>query len=693
MTTPTQQSALAALSVASETLTATAAAVAEAERVLRASLVSVEPPAPAPSPAPDPQTQSTSAVLQMVVVDTALEVLFDQWSPQLSRYTRAQGILRLSGPAAKVKIIGHNAGVLRPLTGGAYTLLIDGEPSGTATPAVLGATDATFVVNADALTTGWHELRAVPSVAGESCIPYFALVARDAVAVQCDWVPVARGSYSLALNPPKYWFGRAPAKYHPTMVPLRPRERVPFSTLTPARDLHVEQLVPVRNGDTYRVSRTQEGALTSFANQSYHWSSMLDKTPYVPLLDGPRGVGTVCMATHLEIGTAAPESLGFINNTYFCDPWRFGKVRADGTVVTLAGYRHKGIMQHWQDKTPDIELVGDWSDVPVDRRGFHELWGMAWDRRTYTTDESADPIPSERNLKPHITGVVAFVADSQNNRICKLKFSPTSHAVPVKITEFITGLADPWDVVGDAGVLYVAERKAHRICAYSMDTGEILRVVVQGPALATIGPDREARRTAPLDDVRAHVCVAPEGLFLQDGWLYWGSRAQAQVKRVHLESGTVEVVHDVALDDNVKFVKIALSDGSFGPRGMLALATWSAADFGWCRIPGWGLGSASYNHTIAGQNANFNYPTAVGFGGGQMVIGGVNEGMLRVTKRLPTDVVATASVKAGAQKWVDMGLNLLHGHFGFGFLGLPLPWCTDPDVDAFLHHHGHRPQT
>lgn len=39
------------------------------------------------------------------------------------------------------------------------------------------------------------------------------------------------------------------------------------------------------------------------------------------------------------------------------------------------------------------------------------------------------------------------------------------------------------------------------------------------------------------------------------------------------------------------------------------------------------------------------------------------------------------------------GLNLLHGHFGFGFFGLPLPWGTDPDVDAFLHHHGHRSPT
>ena len=77
------------------------------------------------------------------------------------------------------------------------------------------------------------------------------------------------------------------------------------------------------------------------------------------------------------------------------------------------------------------------------------------------------------------------------------------------------------------------------------------------------------------------------------------------------------------------------------------------------------------------------------FGGGQMVFGGVNEGILRVTKRLPTDTAASAAVKAGAVEWEDGGHNLLHGHFGFGFFGLPLPWGASANIDAFLKHHGH----
>lgn len=691
--TPAQQSALAAADAA-------LVALAEAHRVLRASLTAApaEPPAPPvepPKPPAEPPAPTNTA-LTLMNVNTAAEVIFEMWSPQLSRYTRAQGVLRLSGRAAKVKIIGHSAGVLRALTGGTYKLLIDGVESAAATPPA-GGTEVAFDVNADALSPGWHELAVVPSVAGESCIPYFALVVRDGVAGPNARVPVATGSYTLALHPPKYHRGFAPATYSPTKLPLAPRERTPFSTLLPPAQLHVEQLVPVRDGDTYRVCKTQEGVLTSFANQCYHWANMLDKTPFVPLLDGPRGVGTVCMATHLEVGTAAPPSVGFINNTYFCDPWRVGKVRADGAVTTLVGYRHKGIAQHWQDKAPDLELVGDWSAIPAERRGFHELWGMAWDRRRTGANNvgAPSPDPRERGLIPHPVGggMVIFLSDSQNNRVVRCEFPHDTHFDynRTKVTEFLTDLADPWDCVADdAGVLYVSERKAHRICAYSMDTGALLRVVVQGQALATIGADREARRTVSLDAARTAVCVAPEGLFLQDGWLYWGSRAQAQVKRVHLESGAIEVVHNIVLDDNVKFCKIALSDGSFGPRGLLAMATWSANDYGWCRFaPGWSLGYASYSNVIAGQNANFNYPTAVGFGGGQLLIGGVNEGLLRVTKRMPTDTVASAAAKAGAQEWADAGLTLLHGHGGFGFYGLPLPWGVSANIDAYLTLQGH----
>lgn len=636
-------------------------------------------------------------------VNPALEVIFGEWSPQFSRYTRAQGILRLTGTSAKVPIFGFNSatgGSFRPLSGGIYALLIDGVQAATVTPTA-GATSTFFIVDATALATGWHELQVVPAIPGESCIPYYALVVHDGDASGSDYTPVATGSHSLALDrTPNYWYGKAPATYSPTKLPLAPRERVPFATILPPAELHCEQLVPMRYGDEHRVCKTEDGALTSFSNQAYNWSSLLTKLPEVPLLDGPRGVGTVCMATHLEVGTAAPPGVGFVNNTYFCDPWRVGKVRQDGAIITMVGYRHKGIASHWQDAAPDLELVGDWSAIPADRRGCWEVWGMAWDRRRDGGNNVGDPSPDprERGLIPHPVGggAVIFLSDSQHNRIVRCEFPHDTHFdySRTKATEFLTGLNDPWDCVGDAGVLYVSERKSHRICAYSMDTGELLRVVVQGQALAMIGADREARRTVSLDAARAAVCVAPEGLFLQDGWLYWGSRAQGQVKRVHLESGEIEVVHTLAMDDNIKFVKIALSDGSFGPRGLLAMATWSAADFGWPRFvhngAGWGLGSASYSEKIAGQNAHPNYPTAVGFGGGQMVFGGVNEGILRVTKRLPTDTVASAAVKAGAVEWVDGGHNLLHGHFGFGFFGLPLPWGASANIDAFLKHYGHK---
>ena len=656
------------------------------------------PPAPAPVPALDPEPLSAGP-LAVMSVNPAAEVIFAQWSPDLSRYTRAQGIMRLAGSAAKVRIIGFSTakgGVHRPFSGGTYSLLIDGAQTATVTPAA-GASTADFTVDATALDAGWHELRAVPSVPGESCLPYFALVVHDGVAVGSDYTPVARGSYWLSLHPPLYHWGKAPATYNPTPRPLPVRERVAFSTLLPPAELHVEQLVPLRFGDTHRVCRTTEGALSSFAAQPYHWSTLTAKLPGVPLLDGPRGVGTVCMATHVEVGMAAPPSMGFVNNTYFCDPWRFGKVRADGTVVTLAGYRHKGIAAHWQNSNPTgpefLELVGDWSAIPAERRGFRELWGMAWDERTFVTNEAADPIPAERNLKPHITGIVVFLADSQNNRVCKLEFSPTSHAVPPKITEFITGVLDPWDVVCADGVLYVSERQSHRIAAYDATSGALLRVVVQGQPLARIDAVREVQRLASLDACRAAVAVAPEGLFLQDGWLYWASKAQAQVKRVSLATGAVEFVRTILTDDNTKFAKIALSDGTFGPRGLVAVAQWSNRDYGWTQMTtdtaGWALGYASYLHQITGPNAQFVYATSVGFGGGQMIIGGVNEGLLRVSKKLPGDAVASASAKAGYGEYVAQGLDILHGAGGHGYYGLPLPWGLSENIDAFLTHNGH----
>ncbi len=608
--------------------------------------------------------------------------------------------MRLTGPNARVRIYGYNTntgGTVRALTGGSYDLLIDGVRDATATPAS-GAVQLDFFVDADSLAPGWHELRVVPTVAGESCLPYFAVVSGPS-----EWIPVARGSYWLMQHPPLYQYGRAPGVYAPTPRPLKARERVPFAHLAPGADLHAQQLVPVRFGDTHRVCRSSDGVLSSFSIQPYHWSDMVAKLPRVPLLDGPRGVGTVCMTTHLEVGTADVPGLGFINNTYFCTPWSVGKVNEVGKVTTMVGYRHKGIASHWQDQQPDLELVGDWSAIPPERRGFHELWGMAWDMRRAGGNNAGEPSPDprEKGMIPHPPGggMVIFLADSQNNRIVRCEFPHDSHFAyeRTKVTEFLTGLKDPWDCVGEAGVLYVSERQSHRICAYSMDTGELLRVVVQGSPLATVDANREVVRLTTLDGCRAAAAVAPEGLALQDGWLYWGSKAQGQVKRVNLTDGTVEVHSAIRMDDNTKFVKIAISDGTFGPRGLVGCATWSNGDYGWPQLKSygsstwsrWDLGDDAQLGRISGQPTGFVYVSAVCFGAGQMVFGGANEGLIRVTKRLPGDAVQSASAKAGGKEWMDKGYDMLHGHGGHGFYGLPLPWGESTGIDAYLTLQGH----
>ena len=72
------------------------------------------------------------------------------------------------------------------------------------------------------------------------------------------------------------------------------------------------------------------------------------------------------------------DHMGFVGNVYFCEPQRFGKIRASGEVVTLAGYRHRTPPTHWNDATQNVELVGDWSNIRADRRYFRKLWGLAW---------------------------------------------------------------------------------------------------------------------------------------------------------------------------------------------------------------------------------------------------------------------------------------------------------------------------
>ena len=127
------------------------------------SMPTPHPAPPAPVPALDPEPLSAGP-LAVMSVNPAAEVIFAQWSPDLSRYTRAQGIMRLAGSAAKVRIIGFSTakgGVHRPFSGGTYSLLIDGAQTATVTPAA-GASTADFTVDAtalDGIVASWPRAR------------------------------------------------------------------------------------------------------------------------------------------------------------------------------------------------------------------------------------------------------------------------------------------------------------------------------------------------------------------------------------------------------------------------------------------------------------------------------------------------------------------------------------------------------
>lgn len=660
------------------------------------------PPPPAP-PAPEAPPVSIDPRIVMQPVNLTRMVVLKGYH-EFGRYERYRRLQVLESGPVSLQFQGFNfsgGGVQQALLGSRYTLLADGVEVASTTVAS-GTLQSQFDFDASALAPGWRRLEIGGLGTGETNPVWFVFVRRGVMGTP-DWMPVARGTYEMVQRTDSmYAWARAPVRYAPTPRPLPRRNCVAFTTPLTRPDMHCMQLVPLRTGDIDRPNRNAAGVMSTFDQQVYFWHSMSGLKPAVALLDGPRGVGTLSFVTHIEIGKAAPGGVPR-NNLYVLDPWRVCKVSEDGTIKTLVGYRHRDMPSYWEEPA-NVELVGDWSAIPESRRGFHELWGMAWDEATLATNEAAAPIPSENNEKPHIVGPVMFVADTQNNRICKVEFSATSHATPPKVTEFVTNSPDAWDVVYSQGVIYVSERTAHRINAYDARTGNFLRTVVSGAALATVSTNRFVVRNASLASIQAQPCVAPEGLYKlpDDPWLYFGSFAMQQVKRVHLGTGEVQLVCNVPVDGNSQFFKIAVSDGTFGPRGTVFVSSWTAAQFGfpftWLpedgpRFERWSGPSRHWswyeNDLGTGNWGEFTYSMAVAVGAGRLVVGGAGEGLLVISRRNAGDPITNSSIQRGAREYKTRALHLLHGHNGFGHFGLPLPWGASPDLDNYFTFFGH----
>ena len=243
------------------------------------------------------------------------------------------------------------------------------------------------------------------------------------------------------------------------------------------------------------------------------------------------------------------------------------------------------------------------------------------------------------------------MSDTYRNRVLKLQYSATTHGVPPKVTEFVTGLNEPWDVIAVGVQLYVSDRMNHAIKVFDMDTGALVKSI---PVLQ------------------------PEGMALLDGWLYYASIATKSIRKINLATGQNVLIADPTVtaskfayfldDNNSRYMKIAVSDGSFGPRGMIAYTTWSNRNFGYPNLIDGTTGAYDRlpqrqerrdvsRHGAAG--AELVCARRSGIGAGRMLFGTAEEGLHVASQALPTDpVIDMKKYTAGMDQWQAKGYSL-----------------------------------
>ena len=656
------------------------------------------PPPPPPAPPPPPPTDPRLGVVVTVPLNPARLLVPRTHLRDSTTYERFQTPEIVDGPSWVFEFRALNGAQQRPFSA-AYAVFVDGVDSGIVVTGITGTIARATLT----LSPGWHMVEA--AAPGETCIPAFVFVQGGP---EPTMRPVWLGSHDVEHGNGLAWtqYVWVPMAYQPTAAPLPARKHEPFSGKLARRDLFAEELVPVQRGDLYRPRLTR-GVVTSCNAQNYLISPVLLAYGGAAQLDGPRGVGTVTGPTHLQVGRIHADGSAAI---YFSEGNRIGKVSADGTVTTLCGARSRSpAARSLPSVAADYDLVGDWSAVPASERGIVETWGFAWRPSSLAVDNDSPLVEHAGGLE-HVhssPGPQLIVADSQRNRLLRLQFPADRHAEAV-VSVLAGNLADPWDVVcpdDGSDLAYVAERGADCISIVRMSDGARLGPLVAG-ARGLVGyQQRRMVRLATLDKVRAQPCIAPEGLAYQDGWVYWASLAQRQIRRCNVATREVQVLltiedQRILNDIGSQYAKISLSDGTFLPRGSIAISSWNS-DEGipgiWAREPD---GSYAWWPLLAAGNEgpglpwmSNQYGSASAFGAGMLVLGSSLEGLTVISKAQGEARIDWARdyLPAWTEYRKTRGLHMLHGDAALPFYGLPLPWGASPLTNRWLEMQGRTP--
>lgn len=698
--TPQQRAALIAIESAAVAIEASRAAVVEAARVLRASLEVAEPPAPEPpAPPPEPPAPSLPPLSLTPIGDGTRILAFRGYHETGLTYDRHQRLLYWSGPAASVTLcrVTHKSGA--PYTPArTYTLLVNGEPAGVFAFAD-GQRTGQIKLDPRAFAAGWLRLEVTGGADGEVSVPWFAF--NDQGQAKPDTMPALEGSHKIGSDPTllEHAMTWESATYTPTPAPLARREYPPVTAST---RVHAQCVTRPERGVNLSVPNVNKaGVVNSHWVQSYYWYHQLERWPMVPLLDGPRGVGTHPLTTHIEVGEGRRAPGGsLMHSFYFSDPWRISRGREDGSTETLVGYRHAGMASYYEDGAAQrtLELVGDWSAIPVERRGLWGVRSFCWDVGTLAVDEAAQPIAAEEGRLPHVVAPVMYVAEQRESgkgvkadgRVLRVEFNARAHGIPPKVTELATGLHGPWGIVDDGSRVIVSLRNASQIIAIDKASGAQTVLLSGDPAMARPHYTGIPALSGSLADRRLQAALAPECLKIQDGMLYVGSFAAECIKRIDLGSMMVDVGYllPVRMTRQSWFVEFALSDGGFGPRGTVFAQTWGQTDHAgkYGTQPDWRLFQA--HAPAAPWDKGQGYPSAVATFGGRLYTASSNLGINRYGAAQAGDMVVDHDTyHRGEQEYDALHGTLRWGSMGFGNHGHALPWGKSAALDHYLTAH------
>lgn len=491
-----------------------------------------------------------------------------------------------------------------------------------------------------------------------------------------------------------------------TAVPPRPIKRVNFAATTDHTDV------------TYHLPAITARGIIVTENQQRYFADFHKEEVRVPSLDGPRGKATVVNVMAIWVGHAG--------SIYCVDSHSFFRVNAKGEKQTFAGIRHLDPPPYWTelDDKPmkRVEIVGNWDPaIPANKRWPWESWGLLFDHRTLAQDASLPTVefPPFGQLQQHVgVGPHAFCTCRQG-RVLSFQFDKTNRFAPPYITEWVTGLSDPWGLAQKDGVLYVAERGLSRISKWSMDTPNTYlgnAIAIEGTlpgvtygAMENATWRRWAGGSATMAQRRALNILGVEQIAIMDDFLYFSSYAQQEVRRMNMTTGVVEVcVRVPTYAEQSRFVNFAVSDGTFGPRHTLFTTTFDNQTQGRPRayLPTAGVDTDGtpithskpfYFHGFQpdlthgpGKSSNAIYPLGIGVGNGMMVYAHSGLGLDAFMLSDPSDPVPDyAKLTRGHAAYRAKGYRLIHGNYGWGHVDEPLPWGEDADMDYWLAWHGH----